>query len=109
MNIKLNGELFDFIILHGKKRGNVYIVEYDTGYTFTAKPKTGGTFLTIKQSKQRIFPPYIKDINLYAYVIANSTIHKRHSIWDLFLNAYYKGGQVCLTACDSLVYITSYY
>lgn len=107
MTINLNGELYDFIYTHGVKRGDVYIIEYGSGDTFVARPKDKKTFLTIKQNIKYALKPYIVDENLYGYIIRNCTIYDGHGVWDLFLNSYYKGEQVCLTAYDGLVYITS--
>lgn len=107
MTINLNGEMYDFIYTHGEKRGDVYIIEYVSGDTFTARPKDKKTFLTIKQSRTDTLNPYIVDEDLYDYIIRNCTIYDGHGVWDLFLNAYYKGEQVYLTAYDSVVYITS--
>ena len=107
MNIKLNGELYDFIRIHGEKRGDVYILEYVSGDTLVAKPKTGETFLTIKHPLSGNTNPYIVDGDLYEYIISNCTYYEKHNLWELLLNAFYKGEQVLLTACNGVVFITS--
>lgn len=106
MNIKLNGELYDFICIHGEKRGAVYILEYVSGDTLVANSKTHETFLTIKQSLVGSTNPYIVDCDLYSYIIENCTYYE-DNLWELLLKAFYKGEQVLLTACNGVVFITS--
>lgn len=107
MTINLNGELYDFICIHGEKRNDVYIIEYVSGDTFVARPKDKKTFLTIKQSRSDTLKPYIVDDELYSYITQHYTYFE-YGIWDLYLNAYYKGEQVLLSACDGLVFISSF-
>lgn len=107
MNINLNGELYDFICTNGEKRGDTYIIEYVSGDTFIARPKDKKTFLTIKQSRIDTLKPYIVDDELYTYITQHYTYFD-YGIWDLQLNAYYKGEQVLLSACNGVVFISSF-
>lgn len=104
MNINLNGELYEFICANGEKRGGVYIIEYVSGDTFVARPKDKKTFLTIKQNRVGARKPYIVDDDLYTYIIDHNTDFDS-GIWELWLNAYYKGERVCLSACNGVIYI----
>lgn len=104
MNINLKGELYEFIVANGQPKGDIHIIEYSEGYTFVAKHKTRETFMTIKNNEN---PPYIYNQDLYFYIIRNCTYFDSHGIWELFLNAHYKGEQIYFSACDGVVTIWS--
>lgn len=105
MNINLNGELYEFIVANGYPKGDTHILTTSEGYTFVAKHKTRQSFMTINNNENN---PYIYNQDLYFYIIRNCThFDSKNCIWDLLLNAHYKGEQICFSAWDNLVTIWS--
>lgn len=112
INIPLNGELYDFIKKFGYYDFETGIIKlwYEPYYQFIANTKNRLTFLTIHQLPKHLpninYP--IIDTNLLHYVYTNSNDGDGECIY-LFLNAFYKKEQLCLTALGNKIFIEGFY